>query len=662
MVHGLGLAAIALMALVTVVSVVLAVRSRRLALERVAEMAKAMERGERDTERFVASARIATDLLLDDRARMQALLDRVTASIRPGIPFFGTFGLVTGPEAFVIAHAAEAEGPGSPTIPVGSRIALAQTLAADLLGASGVIAWDDLAGTAAQAARPFVRERLLRSAIGTAFRVSNRTYFLLFTSQHPMLEPFDQTDRVYVELLAQFTAQRIRQRDQTERLRFDANHDRLTELPNRVYFRQEVTQSQGKTAAGAILVIELEHFRELKRALGNQTADAVIVEIACALVRAAEPGELLTRLGNDLFAIFLPAAGLDSARARSAAVLELFAEPFGTGDRLQQEKVPVRASIGVALYGGERETFEQVLSLAQTAAGRAHSEGDRIACFGPTEQALLEERQAQRIAVAHALRDSQFTLYYQPIVSLASAAVVGAEALVRWNHPARGLLAAELFVPFADENGLIGELGRWAFARAFDDLHAIGAVDPDLVVHVNVWAREILDERFVAGIRACVADDPVRAHHIGVEIKEGNAMQDDDRTDRVMDELRALGLTTTIDNFGAGNASLNRLKACAIDAVKIGHEFVAGLPHDAYDVALIATLVALTRRLGVAAVAEGIERGEQRDWLRDHGIDQGQGYAIAAPMPLDSFVKWIGEHRTTGRSLTGPRPMLAHEA
>ncbi len=615
------------------------------------ELQRSRRLRERDTERVLAAARLGSDLRLADTTGMKLLLDRVAATIRPAeAPFTGFLGVLEGPDLLMLAltDAAENQRLGCPSVPLGGRIALAATLGVEVLAADGVVAWDDLAGSDILAARPFSKARRTRSAIGTGFRVGPRDYLLVFTSEQPAREAFDRGDRAYIELIAQLLAQRLQQRDQLDRLRFNAGHDTLTELANRASFRHGLVPLESRNPSGAMVVIDLDRFRDISQALGHQTADAIIVEISFALRRALREGESLARLGADVFAVFLPLEG-EEARTRIAQIAGIFSEPFGTGDRLQADQVRVTASIGVAFFPDDAADFDTLLGRAEIAAELAKAGGrDRIAYLSTGDDATRHERGMLRIELIRALRESQLTLQYQPIVALAGGAAVAAEALVRWNHPNRGLLAPEYFVPFAEQNGLIGDIDRWALAQTLADLQRIAPAFPDLVFHINVSPEELREERFLAEVRARAARDPRLVRRVGIEVAEAGAMLDSARTDFVIGELRALGITTLIDGFGMGTASLARLKTFAVDTIKLDRSSIAGLPHDPFDAALVDTLLGLTRQLGVNVLAQGVERDEQLAWLRDHGVSQAQGEAIGGPMSLEALVNWLRDREPPG--------------
>ncbi len=332
-------------------------------------------------------------------------------------------------------------------------------------------------------------------------------------------------------------------------------------------------------------------------------------------------------------------------RAQQCAAL--FAEPFGTGDREGQERVRITASIGVALAPANAANFEELLSCAESAVDRAKEAGrDQVAWYAPGVEPPREGLRALRNDLSRALRESQLTLYYQPIVALVSGRAVGIEALVRWDHPSRGLLEPGAFLPFAERNGLIGDVDRWVLARAFADLSIVRET-PDLVLFVNISPNGVRQAWFLAAVRERVRGDPALAARIGIEITENSPLQDPGRVNGALLQLRELGITTSIDDFGTGHSSLGRLKNSAASVLKIDRTLIGGLPASVYDVVLVESIVALTRRLGITTVAEGVESEAQVRWLRGHGVEQAQGFALAGPMTLASCLAWVARSRRT---------------
>jgi len=344
-------------------------------------------------ERFRTAAFVASVARFDDEKQLQTVLDCVAASIRDDVTFRGLFGAVEGPDAVVLARA---HYPPSllGRVAIGSRTPLADTLLPEMLAAGGPIAFDDLRASALLDARRVTRATGTRSAIGTAFRVGGKTYFLRFTTDRPTTKPFDEVDHAYIDLIAKLFAQRLRQDQHRARLRFVIEHDLLTELPNRAKLRAAVLESLEAQPGGALIKIDLDRFRDVVRTLGRQTADAVLVEVAAALRGLLLPVECLGRTGEDLFAVYLPGAGREAARERARQIIARFALPFGTGDRTGTEAVRVTASLGVALLPDDAGTVDELFARAEAAVDLAKASGrDQIAFyFRPGSSALAPQR------------------------------------------------------------------------------------------------------------------------------------------------------------------------------------------------------------------------------------------------------------------------------
>jgi EAL domain-containing protein (putative c-di-GMP-specific phosphodiesterase class I) len=248
-----------------------------------------------------------------------------------------------------------------------------------------------------------------------------------------------------------------------------------------------------------------------------------------------------------------------------------------------------------------------------------------------------------------AIAENQFTLYYQPHVDLNTGAVTGCEALIRWNHPVRGLVMPGAFIPFAEQIGFIQHIDAWVMRNSFEAAKKVGTAHPGFRLYFNLSGRQVGDP---AVVRAFVdaARTGVELCRIGVEITETDAMRDVDATRRVCRALRRLNVRIAIDDFGTGYSSLSSLKLLPVDIVKIDRSFIAGIQNDPHDGAIAETIISIADRFGFESLGEGAEEPEEVEWLRQHGCRYVQGYAIARPQPLDEFVAWLDE-RTAGDAL-----------
>jgi EAL domain-containing protein (putative c-di-GMP-specific phosphodiesterase class I) len=323
------------------------------------------------------------------------------------------------------------------------------------------------------------------------------------------------------------------------------------------------------------------------------------------------------------------------------AIADVFNRPFSTGDREGKEFVARSASIGAASSPADGMGFATIFSHADAALAAAKARGHgSILLYTPGMEGDALRRAELRNELGVAVAENQFTLYYQPHVDLITGAVTGCEALIRWNHPVRGLVMPGQFIPFAEQIGFIGQIDAWVMRNAFEAARAVGGEHPGFRLYFNLSGRQVGDASIVhAFVEA--ARNGVELGRIGVEITETDAMRDVVATRRVCRALRRLNVRIAIDDFGTGYSSLSSLKLLPVDIVKIDRSFIAGIQNDPHDGAIAETIIAIADRFGFESLGEGAEELEEVAWLRHHGCRYVQGYAIAHPLPLEEFVGWL---------------------
>jgi diguanylate cyclase (GGDEF)-like protein len=424
-----------------------------------------------------------------------------------------------------------------------------------------------------------------------------------------------------------------RRRADEKRLRRLARTDPLTGLPNRRSIIESVETALGRDDEGAValLFIDLDRFKRVNDGLGHRAGDDLLIEVAGRFGAAQQEGEVLGRLGGDEFVVLLesvpyPEVALETAR-RLAASLE---DPIVIDGR----HLAVTASIGVALAEAE-SNVETLLRDADAAMYRAKAAGrdtevllDRRAASSTLDDLDLEEE------LRRAGPDNQLRLVLQAVFDLTSGRLVGFEALLRWQHPDRGLLLPADFLVMAEETGLIRSVGGWILQRAVDALASYLPAMPQLVIGVNISARQLTDDQLVDGIDEALARTGVPADHLILEITESLAMRPS--VDRNLRRIRERGVQLAIDDLGTGYTNLGYLKALPVSLLKIDHSFVSGLGADHRDDAIVSTLLGLGRSLGMRVVAEGIETPAQLRVLREIGCRYGQGNLLAPAGPPPS--------------------------
>ncbi len=416
-----------------------------------------------------------------------------------------------------------------------------------------------------------------------------------------------------------------------------ALHDQLTGLPNRMLFMDRLEQAIERSARrgkfAAVLFLDLDRFKLVNDNLGHDHGDQLLVQVADRLRGCLRRVDTIARIGGDEFTVLLEDVGVS---ADAALVAERIIEAFRGSFRIESQEIFVGASIGIALGGRDQGTTAQgLLRNADIAMYRAKANGR--ACFEVFKASMRETvkgRLKMETELRRALDRGELRLHYQPQVDLRSARIVGLEALVRWEHPERGLVPPGSFIPMAEETGLILPIGRWVLETACRQA-AIWRADTeiglDLVMAVNLSPREFRHPQLVQEVGQVLAESGLDASGLEVEITEGTAMGDADATVKTLEHLKAIGIRLAIDDFGTGYSSLGYLKRFPIDVLKVDRSFVAGLPANRGDAAIVRAVVGLTRALGLKAVAEGVETTEQLNELRGLGCDQGQGYLFGRP-------------------------------
>jgi diguanylate cyclase (GGDEF)-like protein len=604
-----------------------------------------LHRVEHHSRRLESLWKLASQPLLDDEAFLRAVLDESSEAIHPGPGFYGVLAHLDGAE--IVIDLNRWNDHIDEVLAVGSRVPLKDALLAELLRAGRTCSWEDVHAHEELNRIPRVRSMPWRAFIGTPFQVGPTWYFLTFTSPDALAEPFAPEDHAYLEIVASFCASRLQQRVQFERLRHQAMHDPLTGLPNRAAFRVATVEALASCGNLALAVVDVDGFRALNEMLGHQTADAVLVEISAALTARVNDGDVVARIGGDVMGVLLRGATRADAEQRVERLHAAFAEPFGTGDREGKERVAVTASIGVALAPDDGAAFEKLLARADAAvriskeSGRARwSFFDRRA-----SDAFVEARKLQN-DIAEALVREEFVLRYQPQIEIATGRVVGAEALIRWAHPERGLLSPSEFLPFAEAHGMAGPIGAWVMRETVRASRPWRAADPEFRMWFNLSAIELGDPALLRQLHEL--GDELRG--VGVEISESIAMRDVRATMRAIAGMRDAGLAIALDDFGTGYSSLAHLKRLPIDVVKIDRTFTAGVPDDPHDAAIVEAVVGIATRYGYATIAEGVETNEQASYLRSVGCGFAQGFVYAAPMPAADFDAWLSAARNTRRA------------
>ena len=431
------------------------------------------------------------------------------------------------------------------------------------------------------------------------------------------------------------------------RLLHQARHDPLTGLPNRIviddHLSDTVSRCERTGSSIAVLFIDLDQFKFLNDSLGHEAGDRLLIAIADRLRATIRPGDVVGRFGGDEFVAILGDISSDAeCIAFSTRIASTLAEPFTIGDG---RTYTCTASIGIARYA-PGASAESLLRHADAAMYRAKAMGrDRVAHYVPEMQRDATERLSLEMDLRHAVARSELVLLYQPIFSAGSRVVNAVEALVRWDHPTRGRLGPDVFIPIAEESGLISQIGDWVLRQACRELG-----DIDITVNVNLSGREIEDPALTSRVATVLLEENFPAERLVLEITESVLMHDADATVSTLAALKQLGLALAVDDFGTGYASLNYLSRFPVDCLKVDRTFVAELTNGAGGSEIVSAIVNLAHSLGLQVTAEGVEEVSQLDALVELGCEQVQGYFFARPLSLDDLqAQFLNEAVATPR-------------
>ncbi|PZP32445.1 MAG: GGDEF domain-containing protein [Roseateles depolymerans] len=415
--------------------------------------------------------------------------------------------------------------------------------------------------------------------------------------------------------------------------------DQLTHLPNRARFAELLQQQlQQPEASGAVLMLDLDRFKHVNDVLGQAVGDRLLQAVAERLRALSQPtGATLARLSGDEFALLL--AGTDARAASEAAlgILRDFEQPL----QLDNTTIDLGAGIGIVRYPEHGTDVATLLGRAELAMYAAKAQQCGSLIYSPQLDAGSEELLSLRSELKQAVENGELRMYLQPKVDLQRGRVLGAEALVRWQHPTRGLVPPMQFIPFAEKTGDIRLLSAWVLQRAAEFSREALDAGLSLRLSVNLSTRDLMDQDLPAKIEARLAPLQVPPATLCLEITESAIMDDPERALSTLEQLSAMGFKLSIDDFGTGYSSLAYLKRLPVNELKIDKSFVMAMERDMNDVRIVRSTVELAHNLGLSVVAEGLENVKAWAMLERLGCDEGQGYYIAKPMPQEQFIAWV---------------------
>ncbi|MCH8921085.1 MAG: EAL domain-containing protein, partial [Chloroflexi bacterium] len=454
-------------------------------------------------------------------------------------------------------------------------------------------------------------------------------------------------------------------RDITERKQAEetikhlAYHDALTNLANRTMFEDRLAvtlaQARRKGRMAAVMFLDLDQFKVVNDTVGHALGDRLLQSVAERLTGLVRDGDTVARVGGDEFTLLLAEVErVEEVAEVAERVLDALRQPWV----LNGHEFRITTSIGIAMFPSDGEDADSLLSNADTAMYRAKDQGrDNYKLYTPAMNARIVERLALENSLRHGLERGEFLVYYQPQVDIASGKIVGMEALVRWQHPERGLVFPAEFIPVAEETGLIVPLGEWVLRTACAQNKAWQEAGfPPMRVAVNLSARQFQQRDLIEEVDVVLKETGLEARWLQLEITEGMAMQDVESNIAVLRKLREMGVQIAIDDFGTGHSSLSYLSRLPIDVIKIDQSFIQDLTTDPNDAAIARSIIVMAHNLKLKVIAEGVETEEQLAFLKKRRCDEMQGYLFSKPAPAEAFEEML---KQSGRTPRDRRPVEA---
>jgi diguanylate cyclase (GGDEF)-like protein len=428
-----------------------------------------------------------------------------------------------------------------------------------------------------------------------------------------------------------------------------ALHDALTNLPNRLFFREQLEARLTQLPQDqefAVLCLDLDRFKVVNDTLGHQFGDMLLRQVAGRITGCLREGDTLARLGGDEFAILQ--SGIKQPNEVIALADRIF-EAAQTPFDLDGNQVVVGTSIGIAIAPTDGAEADQLLKNADMALYRAKADGrGAYRFFEPEMDALMQARRALEVDLRKALVNGEFEVFYQPIIRLENQAITGVEALLRWNHPGRGFVAPSEFIPLAEETGLIAPIGEWVLRQACGEAVKWPS---HVALAVNLSPAQFRMRNLLQIVIGALAQSGISPQRLELEITESVLLVDNAATLETLHQLRNLGVRISMDDFGTGYSSLSYLRSFPFDKIKIDQSFVRNLASNSDSQAIVRAVTGLGSSLGMKTTGEGVETQEECDYLMRHGCTEAQGYFFGKPKPAGELLDLLSEEQERARAV-----------
>jgi diguanylate cyclase (GGDEF)-like protein len=504
-----------------------------------------------------------------------------------------------------------------------------------------------------------IRQNILQNAMPRQRQISEQVNLLIRVQEDQTSAAVQNAEASYIQArdlmlllgvatlvvgmgIAAYVSRRVSR--QAEQLATQALYDPLTHLPNRDLLHdrlaQEIAYSTRANTGFAVVLMDLDRFKEVNDTLGHEAGDELLCEVGRRLKQAARMEDTVARLGGDEYVIILHEVGKEAVPTVAKKLLSALNAPF----RLSGQSVDISGSLGISFFPEHAEDASTLIRKADIAMYVAKRAGKGYAIYSPDQENVSSRsRLSLKSELREAIQTGQLCLHYQPKINHQLKQVIGVEALVRWNHPQRGFLPPDQFIPLAEESGLIGPLDQWVLKTAIHQTAALHEAGYPLTVAVNLSARSLHDTELPAIIMDLLRHSGGDAGMLTLEITESAVMSNPSDSLGILQELDRMGIAIAIDDFGTGYSSLAYLRQLPVDELKIDKSFVMSMEKNENDAVIVRSTIDLAHNLGLDVTAEGVENRDTWDTLTILGCDVSQGYFMSKPLPTDKLMLWLND-------------------